>query len=1008
MADLILRVVYDGSTYDLDIDRNIPLRLDISAVENQEIGEIFGVGSQTFDLPGTKNNNKFFKHGYNVSSDDIPGMYNSIPAYIITGGETMLQGQFQLLEIITDQDGYITYKVQVSDNVVEFKDALEGLLIKDADFSAYDHTLDGGFITSSWRDNRGTADGDPPLSGSIFYPLCDFGTDNVVAFPTQPKVMAGSGAADSGSITTTLSPMLLRQFQPSIRVPELLEVIFDQVGYSYTSSFIDTYCQNMYVLPKAQDGLGPISPSSQAQIYVTMSADQVINFAAPGGYTSSVVEFDSVVTDPQNNYNGPTYTFTAPSTGEYAVDIDTYFEVDPGQAFPFYGTLTFGGWGVSQSFAPGTLDDYNIRLNTNVQLTSGSTYKTSLSINYGSPDSDLTITFDSTASYFSIPTPAPSFDGATIDMSEQFDPETKSMDLFKGFLTQFNLVAIPDTTQNKVIRLEPFDDWIRSGQYKDWTDRWDTAERIAINHTVDEQPKEILFTSAEDDDRFSNIYLNSVPGFQYGTVRTIASSNLAQGNRKVENYFGPVVLAPMITGSKYLTADNTASAVFTNNIGSNESILPHLYRFNNNNQESYKFKPRLGYKITGIDVQDDSGTSLSMHIEGGFNNIPGYSTLSNVEMQDFFYPYPSSPGYSYITGSSRDLNFESNTDRYIPTKYLAGGDLSISGSSNYTNYWKTYIESLYWQGSKKVTLDLEFEPHEYKDIELNDIIFVKDQAYRINKISGFNVTQKDLTTVELLRLYPSYFSGVNVPVNCQFEVSSSESSTACVVGPTPTPFTTATPTPTPTVSPTATAIGPSPTATPVSTSTPTPTPTPTETSAVTATPTPSPSPTPAVYYARFITCGEPAGQIIQVSDQNPIPTTGLVLSDGVDCFEYYSTGGTGADGDIDTYTQYASCVACGITPTPTPVPTSTPVPCQQLIGIYGSTTSDVDAYCISTKLTAAYFNANSLAAATKVYSDSNCTSLRSVNTWYSDQTSITRFWNAATQTLTTVSNPACP
>ena len=37
--DILIRVIYEGSTYDLDIDSGIPLRLDVSAVENQKIGK---------------------------------------------------------------------------------------------------------------------------------------------------------------------------------------------------------------------------------------------------------------------------------------------------------------------------------------------------------------------------------------------------------------------------------------------------------------------------------------------------------------------------------------------------------------------------------------------------------------------------------------------------------------------------------------------------------------------------------------------------------------------------------------------------------------------------------------------------------------------------------------------------------------------------------------------------------------------------------------------------------
>ena len=62
MASTIIRVIYEGVTYDLDIDGNIPLRLNVSALEVANVGEIFGVGSQTFTLPGNKTNNRFFNH----------------------------------------------------------------------------------------------------------------------------------------------------------------------------------------------------------------------------------------------------------------------------------------------------------------------------------------------------------------------------------------------------------------------------------------------------------------------------------------------------------------------------------------------------------------------------------------------------------------------------------------------------------------------------------------------------------------------------------------------------------------------------------------------------------------------------------------------------------------------------------------------------------------------------------------------------------------------------------
>ena len=167
---LIIRVIYEGITYDLETLEEFPLRLNISALENQEIGSFFGIGSQTFELPGTKKNNKFFNHAYEVGSVDIPAFYNTIDCYIIYRGETLLKGQFQLLEVIKDERRYVSYSCTLSDETVQFKDTIASKLIKNADWSQYDHTLDTENILDSWDGNL--------LSGSIFYPLAEYGLEN--------------------------------------------------------------------------------------------------------------------------------------------------------------------------------------------------------------------------------------------------------------------------------------------------------------------------------------------------------------------------------------------------------------------------------------------------------------------------------------------------------------------------------------------------------------------------------------------------------------------------------------------------------------------------------------------------------------------------------------------------------------------------------------------------------------------------------------------------------------
>ena len=126
-----------------------------------------------------------------------------------------------------------------------------------------------------------------------------------------------------------------------------------------------------------------------------------------------------------------------------------------------------------------------------------------------------------------------------VSMSLQVDEDIKTIDLFKGLLTQFNLVAYAEQEQSKTIRLETFDTWMRQGEVKNWTDKYNAAKRISIKNPVSEEPRELRFSNVEDEDRISRLAKDQTPNFQYGTLRTISNSNLTSGEKKVESSFSP-------------------------------------------------------------------------------------------------------------------------------------------------------------------------------------------------------------------------------------------------------------------------------------------------------------------------------------------------------------------------------------------------------------------------------------------------------------------------------------
>ena len=741
-----------AGTYDLEIDNNIPLRLDISAVQNTDIGKSYGIGSQTFVLPGTKANNQFFQHAYDVGAEDVPAMYNDVEAYILLDGENVLEGRMHLMEIMTDDDGAISYRVQIEDTSINFVTALDNKLISDADFSAYNHTYTVPALTGSWLDN---SDSNVFLSGSIFYPLCDYGTDQRVAYPDQPRVqLNGINANDinlKGTFDSAYSGLQPSQFLPAIRVRELFDVIFDQAGFSYTSSLINgSDFDDLYVLPKAQDANGPV-PSGATDVN-TMDAYVSSSSATISGSTTStgIVPFNGERSDAGNNFDTGTYKYTTPTFGNYNVSIACFFSgpntINRSATLKLSltnGIKTYAESEVTYDAADALNPIFKTQtLSFNGFIQGGQPLRVEYEITAGAGSGDYNLTFvggllGAYQNSFEINTAPFTLHGSTINMADQFDPKTKSIDLVRGILSQFNAVIVPLPDNPRVLEIENFTTFINNGRDVDWTDKIDNAQKISIKNPVVEQPREIKIKNVDDEDRFSKLSIDDEPNFQYGTIRILNQSNLTTGETEIETDS----IAPVVLGSLTQSGSVDSDGNPTYNLDGGQFVIPHLYKFDNNAQTAYKFKPRLGYKIPNLTplgaangvfyVQTGSLTTFN-------TGVRYYATLSNLSTLP-------------ATSTTKDLHFDNGYPDLAPLS------LGINnGITAYTDYYSDYVESLYWDEGRKIVASIYFTPEEYRDIRLNDNIIVKNQKYRINKISGYNLQDPDVVEVELIKLFTGY------------------------------------------------------------------------------------------------------------------------------------------------------------------------------------------------------------------------------------------------------------
>ena len=712
MNNLVLRCTYDGVRYDLDTLTDISFRVDLSAVENTSIGSVFGVASQQFDLPSSKNNDKFFNAAYVINSSFGRGFKNSVECQVLQGGNEIYKGNLILDEVVTDGKTNTTYKVTIVNELIDFQTEVQDQYIRDLDFTDYNHSYTMSNITGSWNTSSF-------FSGDVFYPLVDYGTDK--SDNTLPVLEVGGQAGKMDNSTTPLKPI---QFKPAIRAKTIVDKIFDTVGYEYSSSFFDSDdFKNIYVLTTPNDSLGIENQGYQdSGFFVNITGSQSIG-SSPA-YVKQTYPQEQY--DPAGGYNPATSTYTIQTDGQYAFRIIGNISAPDGSGSP-------------------TTKEYaiQIRINGSTQFAQfydliGSTFG---QVSFITPGLTLSVgdTIEVYHRYFFISTgtspgatlTSQAFStiyapttvvGGTVNLAQQFDQQAKSMDFLKGLIESFNLVIEPKQDERKTLIIEPFDTWRDSGEVVDWTYKFDEATKVSIKHPIQDQPRELKYSMLEDEDPLNQYSLTNFRRDEvYGTHTYTADTDVAQGTREIGSFFAA-------TPTKGVS-------------GGPGIIIPNLYKKDEGEKATFQFKPRLLYRLDDRGTTDANGGKIYVKDDGGGSTaITSYSTLHILNALP-------------ATSTTKGLHYNTNTWYPFHQNYANGK--TINGLFN--EYWGRYINELYDDDARMLTCNIYFEPWELTTINLNDKIFIKDAYYRINKISGFNISKRASVQVELLKAPVSKF-----------------------------------------------------------------------------------------------------------------------------------------------------------------------------------------------------------------------------------------------------------
>ena len=814
---IYIHAEYNGAEYTLVPLEDIPLRIDVSTIENGEIGEVFGDISQDIQFAASEENNRFFNHAFEIGRQDVPGTFRAIDVRVENGHTTLMFGQMT----VSDWDDEI-YTCQIQSGTIPLDEALGEQLIADADWSALDHT----YSMNTWRDQNSVSDSFPPY----FYPFMDLGFDedgrpkkpNDVVLLTNSQLerqidlhedaktefgfrtvrklqkqleesydeyghplyatdlspryeiivgpsqyfgdVSFSSTAIEGTITSPVTPFRVDQLgSPAVKAKEVVDRIFEQAGATYSSTAFPML-EDLYIYPNLKEGLGIEGASAPTDNGFRARDLQGSSTSLPIGRLGVQ---DQVNTTENEAY----YRFGGDSFGNAGVTGQTTVYDFEGHGLNSDGEFVVPEDGPYEFNFKGSVNLTDVQFNGSIEFLS---HRANIRL----------IKLDGTV-------------GNVLE-SHEFEDITRDTANNAEFPFDITYSGTLFTGQRVIAELE----CTRRRANKSQIVRGNLVEpEFSTNSTPLNWEGQNVDIGAQFQDTKSKDLLQ-------GIMQKLNMVPVKDKNRKnhynFEQYNDWILSAPRVDWSdrvsniqvKPLIVEQDSQVIFTDaesddifNTASVDSLDKVYGTFtypddsDDTGSEETSGDRTIGDFFSPVIVGQprlagDPNNIVNVNTQNGFPHLydaeelasvasgihMGYSKAIDLPSR-FYYSTDSNAPIAY-SGSVRTLsntNDASNADTNYANIGWNYSTNTIDYNNAYNRYWKQYIDHLYDPNARKITCDVYLTPEEYIDFQGNETIHINGNDYLINSISGYNLSEPDTVEAELIT-YQNNFTTVFTPM----------------------------------------------------------------------------------------------------------------------------------------------------------------------------------------------------------------------------------------------------
>lgn len=759
----------------LDLYDGIPIRINKSYAELQNVGARNSDFSIGLRLPGTKKNNRFFENYFDV---DVTTLFFDVtkitPCEVLVDNERYFKG-FMKLNTISIMEGMNEYDVTLYSTVGDLLGKIGTNLLKDLDYDDIDYHFNHYFnlfnVAQDWMYN--TSMNGKSVQSLYTYPIVHNGyeyddefvsveTETRLYTPTVIDTFNSQGEANANGyldyrINSVANGLFNNQLKPALNIWGLTNLMFKTYGYSIKSEFMNTpWFKKLYMYG--------IYSSDNTRFSFKISNVQNLPLGSVQVVLDEFIETVSQEFACNNVYNTDQTTLTAyvvrsgtgiPATCSETIRLNFFFT-----EFTCFGSFSYQ---MGITIPAGQSSGQLVYISSTFENCFGCPLEPNIVVNGGLNQNNSNVTVANRALSY-LPgqenEDIPYIENDYVNFSQLIDNNIKQIDILSSIAKKFNLVMIENPDVENEIIIEPYDYFIGTGQIYDWSDKLSFTNGYTVQPANNFIESELIISDLEDFDDGNQLHKRRNNRI-YGEKLVINPTDFKSETKVINTNLAPNSVRKWYTSLNLPLSINYTEQTRTREVGNSE-VISYQYR-------SLRSKPKILVNIGVFPL----ATERKVYNITNFATIFGRLKRSNDSSPGFTsesFRTNGIPVFGNTTSigmSDEDkINNDNFTVLFNGEEPLFLSELGAIDFEQFTNndayelFYSNRINNMYNKDTRVLGGNFDLKINDVKQLQPKDLIKIKNKLFSWNKIDAFDVMNNQLTRVELIqynnvpRVYP--------------------------------------------------------------------------------------------------------------------------------------------------------------------------------------------------------------------------------------------------------------